>query len=181
MADLAVPLADPPVRLELYDARYREGLRAACAEDEEIWAIYPVSMLGEHFDGSLDRMLSFHDAKGWVPYIALRGDDVVGMTHYISPDPANGTVEIGGTYLAPSLRGTGYNGAMKRLMIDHAFACGFARVEFRIDTRNARSMAAVAKLGAVHEGTLRRNRVTWTGHVRDTAVFGLLEDEWPIR
>jgi RimJ/RimL family protein N-acetyltransferase len=67
---------------------------------------------------------------------------------------------------------------MKKLMIDHAFACGFTRIEFRVDTRNKRSMAAVLKLGAKHEGTLRRNRITWTGYVRDTAVFGLLEEEW---
>lgn len=46
------------------------------------------------------------------------------------------------------------------------------------DTRNTRSMAAVIKLGAVHEGTLRRNRVTWTDYVRDTAVFGLLREDW---
>ena len=39
-------------------------------------------------------------------------------------------------------------------------------------------MAAVLKLGATHEGTLRKNRITWTGYVRDTAVFGLLREEW---
>jgi len=63
-------------------------------------------------------------------------------------------------------------------MIDRAFACGFTRIEIRVDTRNSRSMAAVLKLGATHEGTLRRNRITWTGYVRDTAIFGLLKDEW---
>jgi RimJ/RimL family protein N-acetyltransferase len=51
-------------------------------------------------------------------------------------------------------------------------------VEFRVDTRNTRSMAAVLKLGATQEGVLRKNRITWTGYERDTAVFGLLREEW---
>ena len=99
------------------------------------------------------------------------------MTNFINPD-AFGVVEIGGTYISPSVRGTGFNRGMKKLLVEHAFANGFTRIEFRVDTRNTRSMAAVAKLGAAREGTLRRNRVTWTGYVRDTAIFGLLRDEW---
>ncbi len=182
---LAKPLASGAVRLEPFDERHREGLRAACAEDQEIWDIYPVSMLGEHFDGALERMLAFHRTGGWIPLIALdagsEGERVVGMSSYIGPDAANHVVEIGGTYIAPGVRGTGYNGIMKTLMIDHAIACGFRRIEFRVDMRNKRSMAAVLKLGARHEGTLRKNRVTWTGHVRDTAVFGLLAEEWERR
>lgn len=175
---LLQPLAEGDVRLELWDEQYREGLRAACAADTEIWDIYPVSMLGEHFDRSLERMMAFHRTDGWVPYIALLGNEVVGMTNYIAPDAANGTVEIGGTYFAPQVRGTGVNGRVKKLMIEHAFAQGFRRIEFRIDTRNARSCRAVEKLGAKHEGTLRKDRVTWTGYVRDTAVYGLLAGEW---
>jgi N-acetyltransferase len=53
------------------------------------------------------------------------------------------------------------------------------RVQFRVDTRNLRSQAAVLKLGAVKEGVLRRDRLTWTGYIRDTAYFSILADEWP--
>ena len=66
-----------------------------------------------------------------------------------------------------------------RLEPSHAFASGFTRIEFRVDGRNLRSRAAVLKLGATHEGILRKNRITWTGHVRDTYVFSLLRHEWP--
>ena len=102
---------------------------------------------------------------------------VVGMSCYISPIE-HGVVEIGFTYIAPKVRGTGLNRGMKTLLLNHAFACGYRKVEFRVDTRNKRSMAAVLKLGAQQEGVLRKNRVTWTGYVRDTAVFGLLKEEW---
>jgi RimJ/RimL family protein N-acetyltransferase len=64
-------------------------------------------------------------------------------------------------------------------MLDHAFNCGAARVQFKVDTRNQRSQAAVAKLGAVREGVLRRDRLTWTGYIRDTVVFSILDHEWP--
>jgi RimJ/RimL family protein N-acetyltransferase len=76
------------------------------------------------------------------------------------------------------VRGTGFNGRMKKLMVEHAFDCGFRRIEFRIDERNLRSQAAVAKLGAKREGLLRQDRVTWTGHLRSTCVFGLLREDW---
>ena len=65
------------------------------------------------------------------------------------------------------------------LMLEHAFDSGAVRVQFRVDTRNLRSQAAVAKLGAVREGVLRRDRLTWTGYVRDTVFFSILDEEWP--
>ena len=171
-------LEDGPVRLEPLADHHLEPLRAACAEDQEIWDIYPVSMLDENFDKAIQ---AFHNTSNWVRFAVINSesDTVVGMTNYINPDQF-GVVEIGGTYIAPSVRGSGFNKIMKKLMIDHAFACGFTRIEFRVDTRNKRSMAAVLKLGATHEGTLRKNRITWTNYVRDTAVFGLLKEEWSL-
>ena len=65
------------------------------------------------------------------------------------------------------------------MMLQHAFDSGAVRVQFRVDTRNLRSQAAVARLGAVKEGILRRDRLTWTGYIRDTVYFSILEDEWP--
>jgi len=178
---LARPLTEGAVRLEpLAPAHYR-ALRAACAADPEIWDIYPVNMTGEDFDGVMAARERFHDAGKWITFAALNEGEVVGLTSYIDPVEKDHVVEIGGTYIAPGVRGGAYNSTIKRLMIDRAFECGFTRIEFRIDTRNTRSMAAVAKLGATHEGTLRRNRITWTGFVRDTAIFGLLADEWPIK
>jgi len=179
MADpLSQLLVEGAVRLEPFAPEHVEPLRAACARDTEIWAIYPVNMIGADFDAAMDE---FHRTANRIRFAVLHGGAVVGMTSYIDPDRRNHVVEIGGTYIAPEVRGIGVNDAMKRLMIEHAFEQGFERIEFRVDARNRRSQAAVLKLGAVHEGTLRRNRVTWTGFVRDTCVFGLLRDEWRAR
>jgi RimJ/RimL family protein N-acetyltransferase len=164
------------VRLEPLEDHHVEPLRAACAEDEEIWDIYPHSMLGEHFDPVLQAVRSANN-RFCFAVIDRPAYQVVGMSCYISPSE-HGVVEIGFTYIAPKVRGTGLNRGMKTLMLNHAFACGYRKVEFRVDTRNKRSMAAVLKLGAQQEGVMRKNRVTWTGYVRDTAVFGLLKEEW---
>ena len=67
---------------------------------------------------------------------------------------------------------------MKKLMIEHAFDCGFEAIGFRVDSRNARSQGAVRKLGAKHKETLTKNLTTWTGYVRDTEVFELVKDDW---
>jgi len=178
MDDLARPLAEGAVKLELLEERHLDGLRAACAQDRDIWEIFPVNMLDDGFE---EAIAAFHNFPNWVRFAvcnADEGNEIVGMTNYINADKVNGVVEIGGTYIAPSVRGTGFNDVMKKLMIDHAFACGYRKLEFRIDGRNKRSQAAVLKLGALHEGTMRKNRVSWTGYVRDTAVFGLLKEEW---
>ncbi|MGE4429577.1 MAG: GNAT family N-acetyltransferase [Sphingobium sp.] len=172
---LGVPLTEEDVRIVPFVPDHAAPLRLACEQDRDIWSIYPVNMLAEDAD---DRLKAFHGEAGWVRFSAFHGDHLVGTTSYIHPDPANGTVMIGGTYIEPSMRGTGFNRRMKHLMIDHAFACGFWRIEFTVDTRNRRSMAAMLKLGATQEGVLRRNRVTWTGHVRDTALFSILAEEW---
>jgi RimJ/RimL family protein N-acetyltransferase len=104
---------------------------------------------------------------------------VVGMSTYYTSLIDQGGVEIGTTFLHPDVRGTLVNHESKLLMLEHAFDSGALRVQFRVDTRNLRSHAAVARLGAVREGILRRDRLTWTGYVRDTVYFSILEDEWP--
>src|SRR6185369_1191333 len=99
---------------------------------------------------------------------------------YLAVDPNRQVLEIGGTYYRPKLRGSGYNRCVKDMMLKRAFASGIRRVEFRVDRRNERSQAAMRKLGAVREGVLRADRITWTGHVRDTVLFAILHDEWPV-
>jgi len=156
-----------------------DGLRAACAADPDIWAtLYPYSMLGEHFDVFWDGAKA-RAAKGLLlPYAVLRDGDCVGISCYF-PDPPNRSVEIGGTYFRPDVRGGPVNPEAKRLMMAHAFDSGAIRVGFKVDALNARSRAAVQKLGARQDGILRAERITWTGRVRDTVVFSVLAEEWP--
>jgi RimJ/RimL family protein N-acetyltransferase len=173
IAALYVPLADADLRLEPLAERHRESLRTVAAADTEIWIMYPYSMLGEHFDPVFAAML----AGARQVYAVYHGENLVGCTSWYDHDPVNKAVAIGGTFLHPDVRGSGFNLRLKRLMITHARACGIVRIVFDVDVRNKRSQAAVLKLGAKLDGVMRKNRITWTGHVRDTAVFSLLPGE----
>lgn len=173
---LGDPMSDGEVRLEPLREAHRAALKAACAEDGAIWSIYATSYDPEHFDESFDLLLS---RPNWRPFTIFSGDRLIGISCYIGIEPERNVLEIGNTYYVPEMRGTGLNRRVKDLMLNRAFGCGFRRVEFRVDNRNGRSQAAMAKLGAVREGVIRAERITWTGHVRDTVLFSILASEWP--
>ena len=162
-------------RAELFREEFREPLKAACAEDREIWAIYANNFGPDGFDESIDFYTS--NARNRT-FVLFDGDELAGMSSVLGIDEARQALEIGGTYYRPDLRGTGLNRRIKDMMLARAFECGIRRVEFRVDRRNARSQAAMKKTGAVREGILRADRITWTGHVRDTVLFAILKDEW---
>jgi RimJ/RimL family protein N-acetyltransferase len=175
VASLGDPMADADVRLEPLAEVHRAALKAACAEDLDIWPIYSASYDPDHFDAAFEAMLVRPD---WRSFALFKGDALVGMSSFMGIDLDRKVVEIGSTYYVPAMRGTGYNARVKDLMLERAFASGFRRVEFRVDARNARSQAALARIGAVREGVLRADRITWTGHVRDTVLFSILASEW---
>lgn len=176
MTELYIPLSEGDLTLEPLAEHHREGLRAACAEDAEIWEIYPFSYAGDAFDPQFDRMLSAGPSRRC--YAIVLGGDIVGMTAWIDTNPELKSVEIGNSYIVPRLRSTGFNRSFKTLMLDHAVACAYRRIVFKVDEVNARSQAAVLKLGCTKEGVLRADRITWTGRVRNSVIFSILADEW---
>ena len=169
-------------RAELFADTHRAALKAACAEDSEIWEIYANNFGPGGFNASIDLYRSSKRNLTFVLFAknAEGSDELAGMSSYLGIDEARQAVEIGGTYYRPHLRGTGFNRRVKDMMLTRAFECGIRRVEFRVDLRNGRSQAAMKKLGAVREGVLRADRITWTGHIRDTVLFSILKDEWPV-
>ena len=175
MTELDAPMAGEGCRAELFDEQWREPLKSACAEDHEIWQIYANNFGPDGFDDSIDLYRSTSRNR---TFVLFDGEELAGMSSFLGIDEDRGVLEIGGTYYRPQFRGTGFNRRVKEMMLRRAFDCGFRRVEFRVDERNKRSQAAMAKLGAVREGLLRADRITWTGHVRDTVLFSILKDEW---
>jgi RimJ/RimL family protein N-acetyltransferase len=174
---LAEPMTGEACRAELFGELHRDGLRAACAEDLDIWQIYSMNFGPPDFDRTID---AFSGKPDIVTFVLFDGDELAGMSSFIAIDQGRQCLEIGGTYYRPHLRGSGFNRRVKDMMLKRCFDCGIRRVEFRVDIRNQRSQAAMKKLGAVREGVLRADRITWTGHVRDTVLFAILKDEWPV-
>ena len=174
---LALPMTGEGCSAELFEERHRSALKAACAEDKDIWAIYSLNFGPDDFDRTID---DFSGRPTTRTFVLFDGDELAGMSSFLGIDQSRQTLEIGATYYRPQLRGSGFNRRVKDMMLARAFDCGFRRVEFRVDARNQRSQMAMKKIGAVREGVLRADRITWNGHVRDTVLFAILSDEWPV-
>ena len=105
---------------------------------------------------------------------------VIGSTRYMNIDRVNRRVEIGSTWIAPAWQRTAVNTEAKYLMLRHAFEVWKCfRVELKTDALNLKSRNAILRIGAKEEGTLRRHVITWTGRVRDSVYFSILDSEWP--
>ena len=103
----------------------------------------------------------------------------VGSTRLQDVRPADRQVEIGSTFLAREYWRTPANTESKYLFLRDCFeTLGCVRVALKTDGRNVRSQEAIARLGAVREGTLRRH-MNIRGYQRDTVYFSILDDEWP--
>lgn len=169
------------VRLEPFAPELREDVRAAIDVDPEAWSIMVSTAYGENFgpwwDGFIERMAAGRDT----PYAVRRRSDgrIVGTSSLHDLFPQHRRVELGSTFYHPEARGGAINPASKRLLLQHAFDSGIVRVEIITDGINIRSQAAIAKLGAVREGVLRRHKITHTGRVRDTVMFSITDEDWP--
>ncbi len=111
-----------------------------------------------------------------------RGADdgrVVGATKLGDLDLVNESAHIGWTAYDPGVWGTAVNPETKLLLLGLAFDHGFGRVKLQADSRNARSRAAIEKLGARFEGIARRHKRRADGSWRDSAVYSIIVDEWP--
>jgi RimJ/RimL family protein N-acetyltransferase len=105
---------------------------------------------------------------------------VIGSTRFMNIDRVNRRVEIGSTWIAPAWQRTAVNTEAKYLMLRHAFEVWKCiRVELKTDALNQKSCNAILRIGAKEEGTLRRHVITWTGRVRDSVYFSILDNEWP--
>jgi hypothetical protein len=89
-------------------------------------------------------------------------------------------VEIGGTWYGRRWQRTHVNTACKWLLLEHAFdVLQCTVVGWRTDVLNLASQAAIERLGATKDGTIRRQRLRRDGTIRDAVVYSLIAEEWP--
>jgi RimJ/RimL family protein N-acetyltransferase len=173
-----VTLEGRVVRLEPLEERHRDDLLAAGA-DPEIWRYMGTVLTGpEDWDAYLAHALG-PEFVAWATVDKASGR-AIGSTRFGDIDVDSDRVEIGWTWITPDFQRTAVNTEAKLLQLSYAFeTLGAGRVALKTDGRNERSQAAIARLGAVREGTLRRHMRLPDGHVRDTVYFSILSDEWP--
>lgn len=176
-----VVLEDRFVRLEPFTKGLEGEVRAALDCDLDAWSGMVSAAYGEHFDGWWAAALKAMEAGSRIAYVVRRLSDrqVVGTTSLYEIKPEHRRCEIGSTFYRPDARGGPVNPACKRLLLEYAFSSGAIRIEIITDALNLASAAAIRRLGARDEGVLRKHKITWTGRVRDTAQFAVLDEDWP--
>lgn len=168
------------VRLEPLEERHRALIRPA-AQHPEIFTV-TASAFGPLYDPYIDNALKRSDGLRDIAFVVFLKETgrPVGMTRYLNIEEAHRKLEIGSTWYEPSTWGGTVNPECKLLLMRHAFeTLAFNRVEYKTDARNARSRAAILKLGATQEGVLRKHMIMADGHVRDSVIFSIIDTEWP--
>jgi N-acetyltransferase len=171
-----VTLEGSLVRLEPLEPRHEEPLWRA-AQDERTFRWFSMRA-----NESRD---AFHDwfeyvRRDWLPFAQVVGGVLLGSTSYGNVREHDRVVEIGNTWLSPDAWGTAANVEAKLLLMEHAFEHeGYRRVEFKTDSQNERSRAALAALPAEFEGVFRKHMLVRGGERRDSAWYSVIDDDWP--
>ena len=183
IGDLRGSFVGELVAVEPLSIDHEPGLVRA-AEDQQVFTWLPEDMASSR--ERLHRWLttSLHSAElgREVPFaiIELSTGEPVGSTRFMELRLEHLRVEIGWTWLASRVWGSGINVETKLLLLEHAFErVGCRRVEFKTDARNERSRGALEALGAQFEGILRKHMVVRDGAPRDSAYYSVIDDEWP--
>jgi N-acetyltransferase len=149
----------------------------------EIWEWMPTQPISaEMMEAWLAKAAQAESQGREYPFVVLRLRDgqVIGSTRYLDVQEDDRTVEIGWTWYSPDAWGGVVNPEAKYLLMRHAFEDWHAiRVALKTDIKNLHSQAAIKKLGARYEGTLRNQRIRPDGSYRDTVIFSVIESEWP--
>ena len=169
------------VRLVPLSERHLGEMDHAFRSDDELWrwmlTAEPRRQL-ETVDW-FERAFRARIARTEAPFgIEFLDGTLAGTTRFMDIRQSDGGVEIGTTLVFKRHRRTRVNTEAKLLLIGRAFDCGYVRVAFKTDTRNARSRAAIERLGAAYEGVLRSYQRRHDQTVRDTALYSIVVNEW---
>lgn len=152
---------------------------------ENIWRYMPVPMPNtvDKAKNWIDDALKDQQSGVQIPFaICLKNSgQAIGSTRYLDIQVPNRSLEVGWTWISPDYQRTGINTECKFLLFCHAFeTLGAVRVQLKTDGRNVQSQNAIARIGAKHEGILRKSRMVWDGVYRDTVYYSILDTEWHL-
>ena len=153
------------------------------AQNEDLWEHYTFRKMEsfEKFKDFLSGSLKEADSgKGFTFTIIDKATGKMrGGTSFLDIQPASRSLEIGRTWLAKELHGSGFNAECKYLLLRYCFEeLKLIRVFFKTDSNNLRSQKAMEKIGAKFEGILRNHMIREDGTFRHSAYYSIIEGEW---
>ena len=174
-------LENDRVRLEPLGEEHIDGLFNV--SDPAVWKYMPILVTGrEDFASFVQRAQQLHDAGTALAFAVIekKSNEMAGATGFWSYVAEHKRVEIGFTWYAPKWQRTHVNTSCKLLLLTHAFEeLKLNRVEFKTDSLNERSRAAIARIGAIEEGTFRNHVIQPDGRLRHSVYFSIISDQWP--
>lgn len=177
-----VTLAGEHVQLEPMLEAHHEPL-AEVGLDEDLWKWIPVPVrTPEEMQAYVKAALAQQARETSLPFIIVERatGNVIGSTRYANIERVHRRVEIGGTWVARPWQRTAVNTECKYMLLKHAFeTLGCIRVEFKTDSLNERSRAAILRIGAKEEGVFRNHMITAGGRIRHSVYFSITDSEWP--
>lgn len=154
------------------------------ADSPEIWEFTASRINSKEEMKQIIEIAATEREKGTqIPFTVIDKESsrIIGSSRFLEISGSNKTLEIGWTWYEPGFWRTGVNTDTKFLMLQYAFEeMEVNRVQFCTDSRNVRSQNAISRIGAQKEGILRKHRIIADGYVRDTVVFSIIRDEWPM-
>ncbi|MEC8678255.1 MAG: GNAT family protein [Candidatus Margulisiibacteriota bacterium] len=177
-------LEGPSIKLELYDNNIHRINLIKIAQSAELWTYQiptntTVANFVNNYIESLNTGHLNHDPLAYI-IVDSQSQQLLGSSRYYEISKTNKKCCIGFTWYIPERWGSGINVEVKYLMLSQIFdTFGWNRVGFHVDSRNKRSLAAMAKIGATKEGILKQHKIVQGDFVRDTVQFAITKDDWP--
>jgi len=175
-------LEDDTARLEPLQEKHFD-LLLPIAMQKMIWEFTSAKVnTEEDFRAYFDTALLEKKQQRSYPFAIYnkRTSQYAGSTRFGNIEFKHKRLEIGWTWVDPTLHGTGFNKHCKFLLLSFGFEkLMLNRIELKTSSLNLRSQKAMLKIGAVKEGLLRKHIINDDGTIRDSVYFSFINDEWP--
>lgn len=171
------------IRIVPMEKNHIQGLYES-GKYENIWAHLPKQIQALDDMESLVREALVQKGTGKeFPFVILlrENNQIIGATRFLDISHVNRSLEIGWTWLTPSVWGTNINNECKYLLLKYCFeTLQVIRVQLKTDERNIRSQKAIERIGGIKEGILRNHMIRKDGSFRNSVFYSIIDREWPL-
>ena len=178
-----VELIGESVKIQPMEAHHVKELFEA-GNFPEIWAYMSMQVRSiDDMESLVSNALQSRELGSEFPFVIIdrASGKIVGSTRFLNISLPNRNLEIGWTWLTPSVWRTRINTECKYLLLKHCFeTLGAIRVQLKTDSRNLRSQQAIQRIGGIKEGVLRNHMIMHDGYIRDSVYFSIIDSEWAM-